>query len=159
MSKIPNNFFIFRSVGEGDVWLDGDSTWLFHYKKPHNHPAILLNFFKFCPPVVFIWFWLFFSCLRQRFFEWEGEKGSDITNYLFLNIAFHFFTTIKLIYTLVYVDQSLNSYFFFCFLTSESFSNCEQSYFRNIGYFEGIYACANLTFHLQTEKDVKFVSA
>jgi hypothetical protein len=23
----------------------------------------LLNSFIFCPPVVFIWFWLFFSCL------------------------------------------------------------------------------------------------
>jgi len=66
------------SVGEGDVWFDGDSTWLFHYKKPHNHPAILLNFFKFCPPVVFIWFWLFFSCLRQRFFECGGgREGRD----------------------------------------------------------------------------------
>jgi hypothetical protein len=29
---------------------------------------------------------------------------------------------------------------------------------RNIGYFEGIYVCENLTFHLQTEKDVKFLS-
>jgi hypothetical protein len=27
-----------------------------------------------------------------------------------------------------------------------------------MGYFEGIYTCENLTFHLQTEKDVKFVS-
>ena len=70
--------------------------------------------------------------------------------------AFHFFTNIKLIYTLVY--QSLNSIFFLCFLKYESFSNCQQSYNRNIGYFEGIYICENLTFHLQTEKDVKFVS-
>jgi hypothetical protein len=30
--------------------------------------------------------------------------------------------------------------------------------YRNIDYFEGIYKCENLTFHLQTEKDVKFVS-
>ena len=28
----------------------------------------------------------------------------------------------------------------------------------NLGYFEGIYTCENMTFHLQTEKDVKFVS-
>ena len=36
-------------------------------------------------------------------------------------------------------------------------SQTQQSY-RNMGYFEGIYTCENLTFHLQTEKDVKFVS-
>ena len=72
--------------------------------------------------------------------------------------CFPIFTTIKLIYTLVY--QSLNSIFSLCFLLNESFSKCQQSYNRNIpvGYFEGIYTCENLTFHLQTEKDVKFVS-
>jgi hypothetical protein len=64
------------------------------------------------------------------------------------NIAFHFFTTIKLISTLIY--QSLNNYVFSVF--------CQQSYYRNIGYFEEIYTCENLTFHLQTDKDVKFVS-
>ena len=48
------------------------------------------------------------------------------------SIAFHFFTTIKLIYTLIY--QSLNSYFFLSFRKYESFSNCHQSYYRNIGY-------------------------
>jgi hypothetical protein len=37
-------------------------------------------------------------------------------------------------------------------LNYESFSSCEQSYNRNIGYFE------NLTLHLQTETDVKCVS-
>ena len=41
---------------------------------------------------------------------------------------------------------------FFFFLKYESFSNRRQSYCRNIGYFEGIYKCKNLTFHLQTEK-------
>jgi hypothetical protein len=55
------------------------------------------------------------------------------------------------------VYTSLINYFF-CFLKYESFSNCVQSYNGNIGYFEGIYTCENLTFHLQTEKDVKFVS-
>ena len=37
---------------------------------------------------------------------------------------------------------------FFFFLKYESFSNRRQSYCRNIGYFEGIYKCKNLTFHL-----------
>jgi hypothetical protein len=31
-----------------------------------------------------------------------------------------------------------------------------SQYYRNIGYFEEIYTCENLTFHLQTEKDIKF---
>ena len=56
------------------------------------------------------------------------------------------------------IYQSLNSFFSLCFLKYESFSNCEQSYYRNIGYFEGIYTCENLSFHLQPEEDVKFVS-
>jgi hypothetical protein len=44
-------------------------------------------------------------------------------------------------------------------LKYESFSNCEQSYYRNIGYFEGIYTCENLTFACKLKKkDVKFVS-
>jgi hypothetical protein len=88
--------------------------------------------------------------LRERI-TYKKKKKSP-------HIAFHFFTTIILIYTLVY--QSLNSIFSLCFLLNESFSKCQQSYNRNIpvGYFEGIYTCENLTFHLQTEKDVKFVS-
>jgi hypothetical protein len=40
------------------------TTWLFHYKKPDSHPAVMLNSFKFSAPVVFISFWLFFSCLK-----------------------------------------------------------------------------------------------
>jgi hypothetical protein len=28
----------------------------------------------------------------------------------------------------------------------------------NIGYFQGIYTCEILTFHLQSEKEVQFVS-
>jgi hypothetical protein len=64
-------FFIFKSAGEGEGWFEGDSTWLIHYTKKHqkntdSHPAVLLNSFKFCAPVVLIWFWLFFSCLRRR---------------------------------------------------------------------------------------------
>jgi hypothetical protein len=36
--------------------------------------------------------------------------------------------------------------------------NLSQTVSNNIlSYFERIYKCENLTFHLQTEKDVKFV--
>ena len=38
---------------------EGDSTLLIHYKKKNtkntdSHPAVLLNSFKFCAPVVFV---------------------------------------------------------------------------------------------------------
>ena len=74
------------------------TTWLIHYKKNHRQPAVLLNSFKFCAPVVFVWFWLFFSCLRRR--GWRYKRGSDITIF-FPNIAFYFFTTIKWICSIV----------------------------------------------------------
>jgi hypothetical protein len=64
-----------------------------------------------------------------------GESGSDIIKKIIpSNLAFHFFITMKLIYTLVY--QSLNSYFVFVFWNM-NFSHTV----RNIGYFEGIYKC------------------
>jgi hypothetical protein len=53
-------FFIFRSAGEGEGWFEGDSILLIHYKKnkrtknTDSHPAVLLNSFKFCAPVVFV---------------------------------------------------------------------------------------------------------
>jgi hypothetical protein len=74
-------FFIFKSAGEGEGWFEGDSTWLIHYKKntknTDSHPAVLLNSFKFCAPVVFVWFWLFFSCLR-RWGRSEGMTGRHV---------------------------------------------------------------------------------
>ena len=42
-------------------------------------------------------------------------------------------------------------FFFLCCLKYESFSNCEESYYRNIGYFGEIYTCENFTF-LHSEK-------
>ena len=63
--------FLFSSrLGRGKGWFEGDSTWLIHYtkkttKNTDSHPAVLLNSFKFCAPVVFVWFRLFFSCLRR----------------------------------------------------------------------------------------------
>jgi hypothetical protein len=80
---------------------------------------------------------------------------TDITIF-FPNKTFHFVTTIKLIY---YIGISIfDQLFFLCFLKYEFSPNCVQSYYKNIGYFEGLYTCENLTFHLQTEKDVKFAS-
>ena len=75
--------FIVRSVGDWEVWFQGDYSWLFHYKKPHNHPAVLLNFFKLCPPVVFIWCWLFFSCLSPNMFEWGEDRQDQILPIMF----------------------------------------------------------------------------
>jgi hypothetical protein len=50
-------FFIFKSAGEGEGWFEGDYLINSLQKKtPKNtesHPAVLLNSFKFCAPVVF----------------------------------------------------------------------------------------------------------
>ena len=110
-------FFIFKSAGEGEGWFEGDSTWLIHLKKntknTDSHPAVLLNSFKFCAPVVFVWFWLFFSCLRRRGRRYK--RGSNITIF-FPNIAFYFYYhKMNLLYSfiiykiLVYI---FNSFFF-----------------------------------------------
>ena len=73
--------FIFRSVREGEGWFEVDCTWLIHYKKKtDNHPAVLLNLFTIHHSVITIFF---------------------------PNIAFHFLTTIKLIYILVYIYINL----------------------------------------------------
>ena len=70
MSKLPNDcicLFYFQ-VG----WGGGGVVWGWPYLinslqiKPDSHPAVLLNSLKFCAPVVFVWFWLFLSCLRRR---------------------------------------------------------------------------------------------
>ena len=72
MSKLPNDcicLFYFQVGWGGVVW-----GWLYLInslqkktpKKTYSHPAVLLNSFKFCAPVVFVWFWSFFSCLRRR---------------------------------------------------------------------------------------------
>ena len=130
------------------------TAWLIHYKKPDSHPAVLLNSFKFCPPVVFIWFWLFLSCLRERSFEcvWVGFEAEIIQ--FFSNYSFPFVSTIKLMYTLVY--QPWNSYFLSVFWDmnlSQTVSNHIIGIWVILGKF--INTCENLTFHLQTGKRCK----
>jgi hypothetical protein len=106
MSKLPNDciwlfYFQVGWGGGGVVW-----GWLYlinslHTKKQKNtdnHPAILLISIKFCAPVVFVWFWLFFSCLSRR--GRRSKRGTDIT-FFFPSIAFYFFTTIKSICSIV----------------------------------------------------------
>ena len=158
MSKLPNYCkYLFLFSGRlrrrrGGLRL---TTWLIHYKKPDSHPAVLLNSFKFCPPVVFIWFWLFISCLRERSVECVWVGGLRLRYYNFFPIiAFHFFSTIKLIYTLVY--QPWNSYFLSVFWDmnlSQTVSNHIIGIWVILGKF--IHACENFTFHLQTEKRCK----
>ena len=67
MSKLPNYcncLFYFQVSLGGGGWFEVYSTWLIHYNNPDSLSAVLLNSFKFCAPVEFIWFWLFFRCLR-----------------------------------------------------------------------------------------------
>jgi hypothetical protein len=105
MSKLPNDcicLFYFQ-VG-----------YKKNTKNTDSHPAVLLNSFIFCAPVVFVWFWLFFSCPRRRGRRYK--RGSDITIF-FPNIVFYFYYhRMNLLYSfiiskiLVYI---FNSFFFF----------------------------------------------
>jgi hypothetical protein len=107
------NGVIFFTHREG--WFEGDSTWLIHYKKTtkntDSHPAVLLSSFKVCAPVVFVWFWLFFSCLRRRGRRYK--RGSDIIIF-FPNIAFYYYHQMNLLYSfiiskiLVYIFKSFS---------------------------------------------------
>jgi hypothetical protein len=94
----------------------------------------LLNSFKFCPLQLYSFNsgYSFVVIGKDCFSMCVGGEGIRYYKMVFFptNIAYHFFTNIKLIHTLVY--QSLNSNFFLCFLKYKSFSNCEQSYHRNI---------------------------
>ena len=85
-------FFIFKSAGVVWGWLYLINSLLKkNTKNTDSHPAVLLNFFKFCAPVVFVWFWLFFSCLRRRGRRYK--RGSDITicfpKHSFLSFYYH----------------------------------------------------------------------
>ena len=91
----------------------------------------------------------------------SGGRGKRIRNYIFFFfffsiIAFHFFTTIKLIYMLVY--QPLNSYFLSVFWNM----NLSQTVSNHI---IGIYIILGKFIHVRIwhftcilKKDVKFVS-
>ena len=115
-------FFIFKSAFGGEGWLEGDSTLLTHYKKQpqkntDSHPAELLNSCKFCAPVVFIWFWLFFSCLRRRGRRYK--RGSDITIF-FPNIAFYFYYhKMNLLYSFIISKMLVYIFNFFLSQTLE----------------------------------------
>ena len=81
-------------------------------------------------------------------------RGERIKYYnLFSNHSFPFFYYHKI--NLHVGISTFEQLFYLCFLKYESFSNCQQSYYRNIGYFGGIYTCENVTFHLHSEKRCK----
>ena len=88
---------------------------------------------------------------------WVGVgkgSGERIKYYnLFSNHSFPFFYYHKI--KLHVGISTFEQLFYLCFLKYESFSNCQQSYYRNIGYFGGIYTCENVTFHLHSEKRCK----
>ena len=103
-------FFIFKSAGEGEEWFESDSTWLIHYKKKptkntDSHPAVLLNSFKFCAPVVFVWFWLFFSWGR-----WY-KRGSDSTIFYYHEMNLLYSIIISKILVGIYLILFLSTFF------------------------------------------------
>jgi hypothetical protein len=102
MSKLPNDcicLFYFQ-VG----WGRGGVVWGWLYlinslqkKTPKNtdsHPVELLNSFKLCAPVVFVWFWLFFNCGGIK----ENKILQCFTKHSFL---FFFYHKMNLLYSFI----------------------------------------------------------
>ena len=126
MSKLPNDciclfYFQVGWGGGGVVW-----GWLYlinslpkkkNTKNTDSHPAVLFNSFKFCAPVVFVWFWLFFSCLSM----WEKWRHDRETCFC-KNVGFFFFTffciwSVSLLISCLYLSYlTLNSCFVFVLL-------------------------------------------
>ena len=140
MSKLPNNciclFYVQVGWGrEGMIW-----GWLYliiiHYKKKtDSHPAVLLNSFKFCAPVVFVWFWLFFSCLRRRGRRYK--RGSDNITIFFPNIAFYFLLPYNLLYSFIISKILMNIFIFFFFYKPLKFNRKRLSH--KLCYISGIF--------------------
>ena len=83
----------------------------------------------------------------------SGERIRNYIFFFFFNHSFPFFYYHKI--NLHVGISTFEQLFSLCFLKYESFSNCQQSYYRNIYYFGEIYTCENLTFHLHSEKRCK----
>ena len=118
MSKLPNDciclfYFQVGWGGGGVVW-----EWLYlinslQKKKPtkntDSHPAVLLNSFKFCAPVVFVWFWLFFSCHRRRG-RWY-KRGSDSTIFYYHKMNLLYCIIISKILVGIYLILFFSTFF------------------------------------------------
>jgi hypothetical protein len=85
-------FFYFQVGwgGGGVVW-----GWLYlinSLQKTRQPPSCIVKFLHILASSCIHLIWLFFSCLKQRSFEWGrgGERGSDITKF-FSNHSFLFF--------------------------------------------------------------------
>jgi hypothetical protein len=115
------SFFIFKSAGEREGWFEGDLINSLqtnkNTKNTDSHPAVLLNSLKFCAPVVFVWLWLFFSCLRRRGRRIREDQIlqcfpqtylSIFANILFIsftfNIKFMFCICFIIIIDLIFID-------------------------------------------------------
>ena len=139
-------FFYFQVGwgGGGVVW-----DWLYliiSLQKTRQPPSCNVKFLQIlCSSCIHLILVILLLSL-VKLFKWDRENQILHKHY------FPFFYHHKINLHLEYL------FLFSCFLKYESFSSWQQSYFRNIGYFEGIYTCENLTFHLQTEKEVQFVS-
>jgi hypothetical protein len=110
-------FFLFRSAGEWEVWLEGDSTWLIHYKKNHtySHQSVLLKSFKFCAPVYS--FDSGYSLVGLVEGGRRYTRGSDITIF-FPSIAFNFFYYQKMNLLYGFIISKILVYIFNFFLTN-----------------------------------------
>ena len=142
MSKLPNDcicLFIFRSAGEWEGWFEGDYLINSLPKKPQktdSHPAVLLNSFKFCAPVVFVWFWLFFSCLRRRGRRYK--RGSDITIF-FPKHSFLFFYYHKMNLLYSFIISKILVYIFNSFFFDKPLKFNRKRLSHKLCYISGIF--------------------
>jgi hypothetical protein len=145
MSKLPNDciclfYFQIGWGGGGVVW-----GWLYLInslqKKPtkntDSHPAVLLNSFKFYDPVVFVWFWLFFSCLRRR----GGGSIRRIRYYNFFpkhSFLFFYYHKMNLLYS--FIISKILVYIFNSFFLTNSWNSIEKGCHTNcvtfLAYFD-----------------------
>jgi hypothetical protein len=140
MSKLPIDCICILYIQVG--WGGGGVIWGWLYlinslqkktpKNTDNHPAVLLNSFKFCAPVVFVWFWLFFSCLKRR-----DKRWSDITMFC-LDIAFYFvnYHQMNLLYSFI-ISKILVYIFNFLFHKPLKFNRKRLSH--KLCYITGIF--------------------
>jgi hypothetical protein len=152
-------FITFKSAGEGEGWLGGNSTWLIYYKEKHkkntdSHRVVLLNSFKCCVPVVFAYFLLLFSCLRRRR-RW-CKRGGDIT-FFFPNIAFYIFNYHKMNSLNSFIISKILVYILNCFLTNP-WNSIEKGCHTNCVTFLAFWQLTSMNMFNVTFNNISVVS-
>jgi hypothetical protein len=88
----------------------------------------LLNSFIFCAPVVFVWFWLFISCLKRRGRRYK--RGSDITIF-FPKHSFLFFHYHKMNLLYSFIISKILVYILNSFILTNPWNSIEKGCHTN----------------------------